>query len=259
MAIFSRYIHKIKEFVPVTSTDALRNSKKNIYEWSHIVVASAKILNEIDPIRFELCEFNKSKGNLLLGDCEVSLKKLLKKDTVFLNIIRNNTIFCELHIEVNKIVRHTFLNYIYAGTEVSLIVGIDFSKSNKDSLENDSLHKIVESQENDYINALKSIVGILQYYDHDNKIPVYGFGAKLPPYYETVSQCFALNGNFFNPEVYGLEEVLKIYRKTVKNVKFHGPQIFKEILEMAGNYAGSEEINNNKYFSKDFQTDFTIK
>ena len=50
--------------------------------------------------------------------------------------------------------------------------------------------------------------GILQYYDNDNKYPVYGFGAKLPPYHNIVSHCFALNGNFFDPEVAGLEEVI---------------------------------------------------
>lgn len=225
----------------------MKNSKKNCYEWSPIVVASAKILNESDLIRFELCEFNKNKGNLLLGECEVNLDKLLKKQISFLNILKNNNVILgQLHIEVNKIVRHTFLNYIYAGTEVSLIVGIDFSKSNKDSLENESLHKFTETQENDYMNALKSIVGILQYYDHDNKIPVYGFGAKLPPCHSTVSQCFALNGNFFNPEIYGLEDVLSYYKKTVKSVKFHGPQIFNEILKLAGLYASAEEITSSK-------------
>jgi len=140
----------------------------------------------------------------------------------------------------------TFLNYIYAGTEISLIVGIDFSKSNKDSYDPDSLHRIGEAEDNDYVHALKSIVGILQYYDHDNHIPVYGFGAKLPPSHKTVSQCFALNGNFFNPEVCGIEEVLKVYHETVKNAKFHGPQIFNEIVKMAGMYASSEEVTNLK-------------
>lgn len=226
----------------------MKNSKKNYYDWSPIVVASAKILNESDPIRFELCEFNKSKGNLYLGDCEISLEKLLKKSLSSVNILKNNWVIGQLNIEMNKIVRHTFLNYIYAGTEVSLIVGIDFSKSNKNPWEYDSLHKISENNENDYINALKSIVEILQYYDHDNKIPVYGFGAKLPPSFGIVSQCFALNGNFFSPEVYGLEEVLKVYLKTVKNVKFHGPQIFSEILNMAGMYASAEKISNTKFF-----------
>jgi hypothetical protein len=64
-------------------------------------------------------------------------------------------------------------------------------------------------QDNEYLQALKSIGGILQYYDSDNKIPLYGFGAKMPPYFNTVSNCFSLNGNYFDPEVYGLDEVIK--------------------------------------------------
>ena len=181
-----------------------------------------------------------------MGECEIVLEKLLRKELPSINIIRNNVLVGQLSVEVNKIVRHTFLNYIYAGTEVSLIVGIDFSKSNKESHEQESLHKITETQENDYINALKSIVGVLQYYDHDNKIPVYGFGARLPPSHKTVSQCFALNGNYFNPEVYGIEELLRVYDETLRSVKFHGPQIFNEILKVAGLYASSEEVNNKK-------------
>lgn len=184
--------------------------------------------------------------NLILGDCEINLDKILRKEVVAVNLFKNNSIIGQLHVEVNKIVRHTFLNYIYAGTEVSLIVGIDFSKSNKDSLQMESLHKLSENHENDYINALKSIVEILQYYDHDNKIPVYGFGARLPPRYDYVSQCFALNGNYFAPEVYGLEEVLNVYLQAVQYVKFHGPQIFNEILDMAGMYASQEKITNKK-------------
>jgi len=59
------------------------------------------------------------------------------------------------------------------------------------------------------LKALKGIGNILQHYDSDNRIPLYGFGAKMPPYYNVVSNCFSLNGNYFDPEVVGLEEVIK--------------------------------------------------
>lgn len=210
------------------------------------MLVSAKILSESDPLRFELCEFNKSKGNIVLGDCEMSLDQILKRGNPMINITKNNTVLGQINVEANKIVRHTFLNYIYAGTEVSLIVGIDFSKSNKDPSESESLHRLSQSEDNDYVHALKSIVGILQYYDHDNKFPAYGFGAKLPPSHRSVSQCFALNGNFFSPEVFGIEEILKVYRETIGKVKFHGPQIFSEILQMTKMYASAETISNSK-------------
>jgi len=31
----------------------------------------------------------------------------------------------------------------------------------------------------------------------------------MPPYFNVVSNCFSLNGNYFDPEVAGLEEVIK--------------------------------------------------
>ena len=82
---------------------------------------------------------------------------------------------------------------------------------------NISIYKNNLIEENDYIKAIKSIVGILQYYDQDNRIPLYGIGAKLPPFFENVSQCFALNGNYFNPEVNGIEDVVKYYKNAINN------------------------------------------
>ena len=54
-----------------------------------------------------------------------------------------------------------------------------------------------QSSESSYVKAIGEVVGVLQSFDYYNQIPMYGFGAKLPPYYKTVSQCFALSGNFF--------------------------------------------------------------
>jgi len=97
---------------------------------------------------------------------------------------------------------------------------------------------------------MRDIIGFLQYYDHDNTIPVYGFGAKLPPYFETVSHCFAINGDFFNPEITGLEEVIEQYKSCVKQIKFHGPSAITDILKLANQYASAEIVDdkNQKYF-----------
>lgn len=54
-----------------------------------------------------------------------------------------------------------------------------------------------------YIKAIREIVGMLQYFDYYNRIALYGFGAKLPPYYRTVGQCFALNGDYYHPLITG--------------------------------------------------------
>jgi hypothetical protein len=46
------------------------------------------------------------------------------------------------------------------------------------------LHEKSQSKDpGKYHEAIENVVGILQYFDSDNLIPLYGFGAKLPPYY----------------------------------------------------------------------------
>jgi hypothetical protein len=52
---------------------------------------------------------------------------------------------------------------------------------------------------------LRSVGGILQYYDHDKSIPAYGFGAAVHGF--DTYHCFAMNGNCFNPECDGIEGV----------------------------------------------------
>jgi len=111
------------------------------------------------------------------------------------------------------------------------------------------------------LRALKSIGNILQHYDSDNRIPLYGFGAKMPPYYNVVSNCFSLNGNYFDPEVVGLEEVIKVYKEALTRYKFHGPTIFSELLKMATDYIVSEQEEDadaNKYFILLIMTDGDI-
>ena len=76
-------------------------------------------------------------------------------------------------------------------------------------------------QDNEYIQAIKSVASVLAPYDSDQLIPAYGFGARLPPDGQ-VSHCFPLNFNFQRPEVYGVqvggthacgEEALYLYKQ----------------------------------------------
>ena len=116
--------------------------------------------------------------------------------------------------------------------------------------------------DNEYLQALKKIGGILKHYDSDKKIPLYGFGAKLPPNKNIVSHCFSLNKNYFDPEVNGLEEAVEgkilarhvlrvlVYKKSLKSFTFHGPTMFSEVFKMALDYAQYEchRKDAQKYF-----------
>jgi hypothetical protein len=55
---------------------------------------------------------------------------------------------------------------------------------------------------------MKSIIGILQYFDSGNKTPFYGFGAQIPPYHDIVSHNFACNGKILNPEIDNIDNLI---------------------------------------------------
>ena len=55
----------------------------------------------------------------------------------------------------------------------------------------------------------------------------------MAPYYDIVSHCFSCNGDFFDPEVNGIDEVVEAYINCVKKIKFHGPTIFNEVIKVA--------------------------
>ena len=145
--------------------------------------------------------------------------------------------------------RHSFLEYIFGGCEIQLSVAIDFTLSNGNPAEKDSLHYL-DMNKNEYLNAIKSVGNILQYYDSDKQIPVFGFGAIVPPSNNRASHCFALNGDIFDPEVDGLDGVVEAYKNALKNVNLYGPTNFAPIIELCNDMASEEQVTqgNQKYF-----------
>ena len=137
--------------------------------------------------------------------------------------------------------RHSFLEYIFGGCEIQLCVGIDFTLSNGNPADKDSLHYL-DMNKNEYLNAIKSVGNILQYYDSDKKIPVFGFGATVAPSTNRASHCFALNGDIFDPEVDGLEGVIESYKNALKNVNLYGPTNFAPIIELVNDMATAENV-----------------
>lgn len=42
---------------------------------------------------------------------------------------------------------------------------------------------------------------VLKHLDSNCRFVTYGFGAKIPPYKNYLSNCFALNADYFDPEI----------------------------------------------------------
>ena len=114
--------------------------------------------------------------------------------------------------------RVSFLDYIFGGCEINVHVAIDFTLSNGDPRNPQSLHYVnPRTNSNSYTEAISSVMGILEEYDQDKHFPVYGFGGKVPDC-QAVSHCFALNGDIFAPECNGVPGIISTYFKSLSRV-----------------------------------------
>ena len=125
----------------------------------------------------------------------------------------------------------SFLDYINAGMNINLTIGVDFTGSNGDPQYPESLHYIGDKTKNQYLNAITEVGKILLNFDTDGDVPIFGFGASIPKYFKEVSHCFAMNGNFFRPEVNGIEGISEWYKNTLSKITFSGPTYFSPLLK----------------------------
>ncbi len=141
---------------------------------------------------------------------------------------------------------YDFVNFLSKGLNITLILGIDMTKSNKHPTMKDSLHYINPPQLNDYQKAILSVGEILQKYNHSKMIPSYCFGCKIDEN-RPVSHFFPLNKDYSHPWVKDLDELFKVYHETCLQVEFSGPTYFGPILKEVVSYAETKfkESSNN--------------
>jgi len=138
----------------------------------------------------------------------------------------------KIRVFIKEIQRKKFIDYILEGMNVSFDVGIDFTSSNLDPINPDSLHTL-KLESNRYCKAIKSCGGILENYDRYHQFQVFGFGG-VPKNGKEVSHCFNLNGKK-DGTIKGLEEVINTYKEMVKSISFVGPSwlhfVIKNVVE----------------------------
>jgi len=130
-----------------------------------------------------------------------------------------------------KFNKPTFIDYLKGGLELNMVIAIDFTGSNGTPTQPTSLHYMDKQQLNQYQMAISAVGQILQNYDSDKKIPVFGFGADLKfPTMSGLSHCFPLSGDFSNPEATGLEHLMQLYKQALTHLSLSGPTYFGPII-----------------------------
>lgn len=120
------------------------------------------------------------------------------------------------------------IQHINYGLTLDLVASIDLTASNGNPKNKSSLHYIDPTgKKNQYQNAISKVFSVLEPYDTDNQIPVYGFGVMSPALGCTsTSHRFPLSGNEDDPYALGTQGVLDLYEEALPKMRLSGPTYF---------------------------------
>lgn len=250
------YLSRLMEngvFQKVYCSDFAEGTNVN---WDTVIISSQDLCNGdlSRPIMFELYDHHSRKTHKLIGNFKFSIEQITEKNQEKFEILdltnqkfdyRNSGIIIVSNVQVNR--KYSFLEYISAGSQINLIIAVDFTSSNGNQLLTDSLHYISPSKQNQYQSALQSVGEILLNYDSDKLVPMFGFGGKVN---EKLSHFFPLNFNIQNPSVHGMDGIMKTYEKALNSVQLDGPSNFEEVILNAVKMAESANVcqENQQYF-----------
>lgn len=212
------------------------------------------------PMIFQLYDHVFSGNHKLIGSFNFTLSEIKAYENqsfILLNEFRKDKGLINL-TKIKVIKQPSFLDYIYGGCQINLIIGIDFTSSNGNPKGPSSLHYIDPNNYNQYQIALKSVGEILLNYDTDKQVPVYGFGAKING---EVNHCFALNFNEDQPSVDNIEGIMKVYKEGIRKIVLSRPTNFSPIVDTALRMAKDANVDqiNQQYFILLMLTDGVIK
>ena len=212
-------------------------------------IAAENIVDEDNLMINKNGNGNKNVGNYLGVNHNKRGSILQNNSPSSKKIETSKTLDSKIKIFIKEIKRKKFIDYILEGMNVSFDVAIDFTSTNLDPTNPDSLHTL-KLDHNKYCKAIKSCGGILQNYNTNQLFQVYGFGG-VPKNGKEVSHCFNLN-NKKDSGIKGLEEVINTYKEKVKSIVFAGPTylhlIIKNVVENVKKEMKKEKTVSYKVF-----------
>ncbi|KAL4601858.1 hypothetical protein ACB092_10G012400 [Castanea dentata] len=243
-------------FVPICKTEVVKDNLNPI--WKPLCLSIQQFGSKDNPLIIECFDFNSSGNHVLIGKLQKSvadMEKLhIERSGANLTLpsphhghekVSKGQLFVDRFCEKQQ---YSFLDYISSGFELNFMVAVDFTASNGNPQNPDSLHYIDPSGRlNSYQQAIMEVGEVIQFYDSDRRFPGWGFGGRTID--GTTSHCFNLNGSTGAFEVEGVEGIMAAYARALHNVALAGPTLFGPVINTAAQIAGqSISYNRNKYF-----------
>jgi len=243
-----------KSFTPVHKTEVIKHTLDPT--WKPFDLSLSRLCNGNPDLKLfiECFDWDSNGKNDLIGSCyttyrEMSQKKEYELIEPYIQMkkgakYKNSGI---LHLNsIQEIITPSFLDYLAGGTEISLVVGIDYTGSNGNPIEPHSLHyQNPNGAPNQYMQAIRTVGDIVAYYDLDKWFPAFGFGAKFNSNGQ-VSFCFNVNAQQ-NPNCPGIDGILQAYRSSFGWLTLYGPTNFEPIIESVMSLA-AQVRNGEKYY-----------
>ncbi|KAI6172655.1 C2 domain protein [Aphelenchoides besseyi] len=189
---------------------------------------------------------NSSGSHKLIGSCRTTINQLNGKPNVYLPLEKNGqqvgTEERSLRIQqISLRKEHTFIEFAAGGLQLEFAVCVDLTDSNGPVYNPDSLHYL-GPYPTQYELAIRAVLEICEHYNHTRNFDAMGFGARIPPMYET-AHLFPLSLTPHIREAHGVEGVIQAYKQCLTIVQFSGPTNFEPAIR--------EYANKTSMFPKD--------
>ena len=212
-------------------------------------------------LKFDVYDWDSDGGHDYIGSfttCMAELKTAAQQNTQFQVINEkkkakkgdkyknSGVVFVK---QCSVYIKPSFLDYLQSGTSMNFSVAVDFTASNGHPNDQRSLHYMNPmTMENQYTTAIRSVGEIIQDYDTDKQFPALGFGAKIPPHFETSHEFFLNLRQDNNPFCAGVDGLLAAYRTSLQNVTLYGPTNFSPVINHVANFARAYQMDGRQYF-----------
>ncbi|XP_013782880.1 copine-3-like [Limulus polyphemus] len=225
----------------VHRTEVIKHTLNPVWKKFDIAAKSFGGNNPEIPMLLVCYDHDDDGGHDMIGECRTTLGQIMqaqnqqvswpcinmKKKQKKGNSYTNSGTIILSSCQVTK--DYSFLDYIFGGTQINFTVAVDFTASNGDPRDPNSLHHIDPIHHNEYMKAIWAVGNVIQDYDSDKMFPALGFGAKIPPNWQ-VSHEFPLNFNINNPFCSGVHGLVEAYRNCLPQVKLYGPTNIAPII-----------------------------